>query len=235
VTPLNTRLLLPRLLIASFALCLTGSVTAQSSQADSRQTRATVESNGSTRLENDISAPVVEEQRSRLAAPRIAGSVPSTPSIPLVPGRFDRLLLTAIEGHLGSPYHYAGTGPDAFDCSGFVWRTFQEAGFDFSRGPASSYWATFAPATETEEGKFGTLVFFSGLAHVGIVADEKGFYHASRHHGVIYSPFNEYWLSRIDGFRRVPLDSMPAPAAAAKPRTLKPPTKADIVDEDDEP
>ena len=52
--------------------------------------------------------------------------------------------------------------------------------------------------------KFGTLVFFSGLKHVGVVADERGFYHACRH-GVIYSEFNEYWLKRIDGFRRVPL------------------------------
>jgi hypothetical protein len=32
-----------------------------------------------------------------------------------------------------------------------------------------------------------------------------GFYHASRRHGVIYSTFNDYWLKRIDGFRRVPL------------------------------
>ena len=43
-----------------------------------------------------------------------------------------------------------------------------------------------------------------GLAHVGVVADEHGFYHASRRHGVIYSPFNEYWTKRIDGFRKVP-------------------------------
>ena len=230
-----TRILFPRLVIAGFALCLTGSVTAQSSEADSRQTRTALDSNGSTRLENDISPPLVEERRPRLIGPRIAGSVPASPSVPLLPGRFDRLLLTAIESHLGSPYHYAGTGPDAFDCSGFVWRTFQEAGFDFGRGPARSYWATFAPATRAEEGKFGTLVFFSGLAHVGIVADEKGFYHASRHHGVIYSPFDEYWLSRIDGFRRVPLDSMPVPAAAAKPRAPKPATNAEIVAQDNEP
>ncbi len=235
MTPLNTRILFPRLLIGCFALCLTGSVTAQSSEADSRQTRTTLESNGSTRLENDISAPLVEGRRPRLIGPRMAGSVPVTPSVPHGPGRFDRLLLAAIESHLGSPYHYAGTGPDAFDCSGFVWRTFQEAGFDFGRGPARSYWATFAPATKADEGKFGTLVFFSGLAHVGIVADEKGFYHASRHHGVIYSPFDEYWLSRIDGFRRVPLDSMPLPAAGAKPRAPKPATNAEIVEEDNEP
>jgi cell wall-associated NlpC family hydrolase len=173
--------------------------------------------------------PLVEERRSRMV-----GSVPSAPSVPLATGRFDRLLLTAIESHLGSPYHYTGTGPDAFDCSGFVWRTFQEAGFDFSRGPARSYWAAFAAPAKEEQFKFGTLVFFSGLSHVGIVADEKGFYHASRHHGVVYSPFDEYWLSRIDGFRRMPFESMPLPAANAKPRTAKPATSAEIV-EDNEP
>jgi len=204
-------------------------VAAQSSEADSRQMRTTLESNGSTRLETDMSVPpLIEERR-----PRIAGSAPSA-ALPLVAGRFDRLLLTAIESHLGSPYHYTGTGPDAFDCSGFVWRTFQEAGFDFSRGPARSYWATFAPPTREEQYKFGTLVFFSGLAHVGIVADEKGFYHASRHNGVIYSPFNDYWLSRIDGFRRVRLESLPPPAATARPRAAKPVTSAEIV-EDNEP
>ena len=170
--------------------------------------------------------PLAEERR-----PRVVGSVPSSSSAPLVTGRFDRLLLTSIESHLGSPYHYTGTGPDSFDCSGFVWRTFQEAGFDFSRGPARSYWATFAAPAKEEQYKFGTLVFFSALAHVGIVADEKGFYHASRHHGVIYSPFNDYWLSRIDGFRRVPPESMPLPAATAKPRAVKPANNAEIVED----
>ena len=209
---------------------MTGSVAAQSSEADSRQTRTTLESNGSTRLETDISVPPLVEDR----RPRAVGSIPSSPALPLVAGRFDRLLLTAIESHLGSPYHYTGTGPDSFDCSGFVWRTFQEAGFDFSRGPARSYWATFAPPAKEEQYKFGTLVFFSGLAHVGIVADEKGFYHASRHHGVVYSPFNDYWLSRIDGFRRVPLEPMSVSSAIAKPRAAKPATSAEIV-EDNEP
>ena len=199
---MNIRILFPRLLIVCFAFCVTASVAAQSSEADSRQTRTTLDPNGATRLETDISAPTLGEER----RPRIVGSVPSAPPVPLVAGRFDRLLLTAIQSHLGSPYHYAGTGPDSFDCSGFVWRTFQEAGFDFSRGPARSYWATFAPPSKEEQYKFGTLVFFSGLTHVGIVADEHGFYHSSRHHGVIYSPFNDYWLSRIDGFRRVPVD-----------------------------
>ena len=230
---MSTRTLFPRLFIACFALALAASVSAQSSEADSRQTRTTLDSNGATRLETDMAMPPLgEERRPRVVGSRTARPVPVVPSVPFVTGRFNQLLLTAIESHLGSPYHYAGTGPDAFDCSGFVWRTFQEAGFDFSRGPARSYWATFAAPAKEEQYKFGTLVFFSGLGHVGIVVDEKGFYHASRHYGVIYSPFNEYWLSRIDGFRRVPIESIPLPAANAKPRAARP---AANVEEDNQP
>lgn len=119
--------------------------------------------------------------------------------------KFQPLLLAAIDERLGSPYSWGATGPRAFDCSGFVWSIFQSAGISFERGSARTLFARFTPATPEEQYKFGTLVFFSGLAHVGVVADEHGFYHASRHHGVVYSPFNDYWLSRIDGFRRVPL------------------------------
>jgi len=119
--------------------------------------------------------------------------------------KFQRLISSAIDQRLGSPYSWGATGPSRFDCSGFVWSAFQSAGIDFERSSARTLWSRFAPAAPEEKFKFGTLVFFSGLKHIGIVADEYGFYHASRHHGVVYSPFNDYWVSRIDGFRRVPL------------------------------
>jgi peptidoglycan endopeptidase LytE len=231
---LNTRILFPRLLVVFFAFIVTANVAAQSSEADSRQTRTALDANGVTRLETDIAAPPLGEER----RPRIVGSAPKLPLMspaPLLASRFDRLLLSAIQSHLGSPYHYTGTGPDSFDCSGFVWRAYQEAGFDFSRGPARSYWASFAQPSKEDQFKFGTLVFFSGLAHVGIVADEHGFYHSSRHHGVIYSPFNDYWLSRVDGFRRVPTDSMPVPAASAKPRAVRPAINTPALVEDNQP
>lgn len=125
---------------------------------------------------------------------------------PIVVGfKFQQMMSAAIDQRLGARYVWGATGPSRFDCSGFVWSTFQSTGIDFDRSSARTLWARFAPATEEEKFKFGTLVFFSGRSHIGIVADENGFYHASRHHGVVYSPFNKYWLSRIDGFRRVPL------------------------------
>lgn len=119
--------------------------------------------------------------------------------------QFRELITSAIDQRLGARYSWGATGPSAFDCSGFVWSTFQSAGIDFERGSARTLWARFSAPAPEEQYKFGTLVFFSNLAHVGIVADEHGFYHASRHHGVVYAPFNDYWLSRIDGFRKVPV------------------------------
>jgi peptidoglycan endopeptidase LytE len=119
--------------------------------------------------------------------------------------KFEPLLMTAIDERLGSPYRWGATGPNRFDCSGFVWSIFQASGINFERESARGLFSHLEPAPEGQEYKFGTLVFFSGLTHVGVVADEHGFYHASRRHGVIYSEFNEYWLKRIDGFRRVPL------------------------------
>ena len=119
--------------------------------------------------------------------------------------QFQQLITSAIDQRLGARYVWGATGPSAYDCSGFVWSTFRAAGVDFERSSARTLWSRFTAPAPDDQYKFGNLVFFSNLAHVGIVADEKGFYHASRHHGVVYSPFNEYWLSRIDGFRRVPV------------------------------
>ncbi|HET9478522.1 MAG TPA: C40 family peptidase [Pyrinomonadaceae bacterium] len=119
--------------------------------------------------------------------------------------KFQPLLMAAIGARLGARYRWGATGPDRFDCSGFVWSIFQATGINFERVSARHLFARFAQPAPEEQYKFGTLVFFSRLTHVGVVADEHGFYHASRRHGVVYQPFTEYWLKRIDGFRRVPL------------------------------
>jgi cell wall-associated NlpC family hydrolase len=232
---LTTRILFPRLLIVSATLFFAGAAIAQSSEAEPRQTNPTVNVNGSIRLETEPSvANPVEERRLRTVTPIVSRPAPIVPAI-ILTSRFDQSLMTAMQSHLGASYHFNRTGPDEFDCSGFVWRAFQDIGLNFQRGPARSYWATMPAPPEGEQFKFGTLVFFGNLSHVGIVVDEKGFYHSARHGGVMYSPFNEYWLSRIDGFRRVQADLV-TPAASAKPRTTaKPATVATSVEENNEP
>jgi cell wall-associated NlpC family hydrolase len=216
--------LFPRLLIACVALGLAANAAAQTDDFDGRPRVV---------LTNKVTAKPFEKVPVTYPPTRIENRAPvmSTGERSLL-GRFNTQLLTAIESHLGSSYHFNTTGPDSFDCSGFVWRAYQDVGVSFQRGPARSYWATFAPPPKEEEFKFGTLVFFSSLTHVGIVADEKGFYHSARHGGVVYSPFNDYWLSRIDGFRRVPLDSTPL---NEKARVKKPAANVQSVEDEDIP
>ncbi len=117
-------------------------------------------------------------------------------------------IATSIQGKLGIPYRYGTEGPSRYDCSGFVWSVFGEAGISFERSSAGSYWANFEPVFGDDRYKFGTLVFFNRLGHVGIVADENGFYHASTSKGITYSPFAGYWEKRIVGFRRIPSSFM---------------------------
>ncbi|HEX8139873.1 MAG TPA: C40 family peptidase [Pyrinomonadaceae bacterium] len=200
--------LFPCMLVACFVLSVLAS-TAQAQSAATLQTQATttaIQNNGARRLESDpVIISLAEPTR-----PRTVGAAAMTSAAP-ASVTFDQLLTAAIDQRIGAPYVFGSAGPNVFDCSGFVWSAFQSVGIRFDRGSARSLWARFAPARGEERYKFGTLVFFNGLTHVGIVADEHGFYHASRSHGVAYAPFNDYWVSRIDGFRRIP---MPTPLIA---------------------
>ncbi len=113
-------------------------------------------------------------------------------------------MLNSIQSLYGIPYRYGSTGPNRYDCSGFVWAVFQRSGISFDRSSAANYWNNFEPVSGDERFRFGTLVFFNKLGHVGIVADETGFYHASSSKGITFSPFKGYWEKRIVGYRRIP-------------------------------
>lgn len=153
---------------------------------------------------NDATLPIPDDDPIIISLASAEDIKAATPN----PGnRFQQLISSAIDQRLGARYVWGATGPTTFDCSGFVWSVFKSAGIDFERGSARTLWARFAAPAAEDQYKFGTLVFFSNLTHVGVVADENGFYHASRHHGVVYSPFNDYWKKRIDGFRTVPVSA----------------------------
>jgi cell wall-associated NlpC family hydrolase len=119
-------------------------------------------------------------------------------------GSVSSSIMHGIETRLGIPYRYGSSGPNTYDCSGFVWSVFNDAGVNFTRQSARTLWGMSEPVTGDERFKFGTLVFLNGLGHMGIVADENGFYHASSSKGITYSTFKGYWENRIVGFRRLP-------------------------------
>ncbi|MGH9901933.1 MAG: C40 family peptidase [Pyrinomonadaceae bacterium] len=189
----------PRLLgtCMVLALCATTAAAQSDDTTLPRHTTTSTEINGVTRLEND---PVIIS-----LAPVTEPESVNPLKKPITSGRefFQGMMLSAIEARLGTPYRLGTSGPHRYDCSGFVWSVFRSAGLNFERTNARSLWGRFAPARGDERYQFGTLVFFNNLGHVGIVADGHGFYHASTSKGVVYSSFNDYWTSRIDGFRRV--------------------------------
>jgi cell wall-associated NlpC family hydrolase len=135
----------------------------------------------------------------------------------------------AIKARYGLPYRYGSTGPNSYDCSGFVWSVFQEAGLGFTRASARSLWAQSEPVYGDDRFKFGTLVFFNNLGHMGIVGDENGFYQASSSKGITYSPFAGYWSGRIVGYRRLKPEAAAALTAEIKAK------KEPIDDEDQDP
>ncbi|HEX8495110.1 MAG TPA: C40 family peptidase [Pyrinomonadaceae bacterium] len=205
---MNFTKLFPCALVACLALTLMFTNASAQTSFDSPRTVTTASnSNGEIALVNDFQ--IISE--APLAGIKSAEMLTASSTM-----RFNTMLMGAIDQRLGSRYVWGAAGPHVFDCSGFVWSSFREIGINFTRVSARNLWATFQPATGDERYKFGTLVFFSNLTHVGIVADEKGFYHASRSKGVVYSPFNDYWLKRVDGFRRVPLPMTTTPELAAE-------------------
>ena len=197
----------PRALAVCFAVGLSALTAAAQTATRPRAvgepaatTSVTTRPDGRASLENELRVISTAEEAEAEPAEDV-----SAPTLVRGMGSIERVLLGEIEERLGTPYRLGTEGPTRYDCSGFVWSVFNSAGIDFERTSARTFWSQFDPAGEDEKYKFGTLVFFNGLRHVGIVADEEGFYHASTSKGVVYSRFGEYWSKRITGFRRVPL------------------------------
>lgn len=159
----------------------------------------------------NVARPAPEESKvKKIVSSRAIGASSVVASRSIFSDEVTSSMQTSIYEKLGIPYLYGSSGPRRYDCSGFVWAVFGDAGMTFTRSSARSLWAMSEPVTGDERFRFGTLVFMNGLGHMGIVADENGFYHASSSKGITYSKFDGYWQGRIVGFRRLKLSSNPA-------------------------
>ena len=122
---------------------------------------------------------------------------------PVYSDEIELTLYEAVVRRLGRPYRSGGTDDRGYDCSGFIWRVFQDAGVNFDRRSTSMLWQTMPRATNEESTQFGTLIFFKGLNHVGIMRDAYSFYHASASQGIVRSYLDNYWKARVIGHRRI--------------------------------
>ncbi|MDR2629918.1 MAG: C40 family peptidase [Spirochaetaceae bacterium] len=135
-------------------------------------------------------------------------------------------VIAAAEQYQGTPYRYGGTDRRGLDCSGLVYRSFQDAlGIDVPRTTADLHaWAE--PILEANLMP-GDLVFFNTagpLSHVGLYAGEGKFIHAASagpKTGVMYSKLSEnYWKNTFAGAGRLlPAGDIPARSNPVGPGT----------------
>src|SRR5690606_21964292 len=99
--------------------------------------------------------------------------------IPFAPGTAtgDRII-EAARLHLGKPYVWGANGPNAFDCSGLVYYTLNQAGVKIGDTTAAGYQASGTPVSGPQP---GDMVFFGHPAgHVGIYICDGQMIHAPR-------------------------------------------------------
>ncbi|GAU78822.1 C40 family peptidase [Fusibacter sp. 3D3] len=92
-------------------------------------------------------------------------------------------LINFAKKQLGKPYSWGKSGPDSFDCSGFVGYVYRSV-YDKDLGHSSSGMSKLGVALEKSELASGDLVFFAtdggtNINHVGIYVGDGNFIHAS--------------------------------------------------------
>ncbi|QUH26040.1 SH3 domain-containing protein [Serpentinicella alkaliphila] len=116
---------------------------------------------------------------------------------------------TVASKYIGTPYRYGSTGPNSFDCSGFVTYIFNQYYSDYLkekqvRLPRSSRdMATIGMFVSKSDLGTGDLVFFNNgssrtISHVGIYIGDGKFIHSatSGRRGIVISSLNEAVYTR---------------------------------------
>ena len=126
-----------------------------------------------------------------------APSEPTTTSTPTPAPSGDTSIVESAEAYLGVPYKWGGTTDKGMDCSGFVQKAYEDAGYSIGR-------TTQLQSQEgegVEEYEPGDILCFGrsrwNIVHTGIYIGDGKFIHSSSPEGVIVSELDVYGLNLV--------------------------------------
>lgn len=105
---------------------------------------------------------------------------------------------------LGKPYKNGARGPNAFDCSGFIYYVYKRVNITL---PVMTEGQIKAGAAVSKDNVLpGDLVFFNIKRdlHAGIMINRRDFIHSSKSRGVVVDDIDsKHWRLNLVGFRGV--------------------------------
>jgi murein DD-endopeptidase MepM/ murein hydrolase activator NlpD len=135
--------------------------------------------------------------------------IPAYPGAPMASARFAAMMEEA-QKHLGKPYVFGASGPDKFDCSGFVSYVLAHSIYPgFGRTTAQGLYNICTPVSRADA-QPGDLIFFTGtynagrpVTHIGIYIGNGQMIHSGK--PVQYASIDTpYWTSHYYAMGRLP-------------------------------
>jgi LysM repeat protein len=108
-------------------------------------------------------------------------------------------LISIATSQVGTPYVWGGAAVGGFDCSGYIYYVFNQAGIKIPRTDTTGF---DARSYDISNPQIGDLVFFAntykpGISHMGIYLGNNNFIHAGGDRVQITSLSDPYWRRRV--------------------------------------
>ncbi|MFK5689864.1 NlpC/P60 family protein [Ornithinimicrobium sp. LYQ92] len=160
------------------------------------EAEAPVEEVAAAPVTQEVSAPAQAEVQQAAAEPAPEPAPEPEPEQAAEPAPSGGGVLGVAASYVGSPYQLYGTPPNSFDCSGFTWWVYNQAGISVPKSVAGQRGAV----TPVSNPQPGDLVIYNDWHHVGIYAGNGMTYEAlNPSTGVRYGPIlsSNVWYGRF--------------------------------------